>query len=218
MKERSEEPARGRVPAGSGSDSSISRRGFLQSVGLAAGSAVLPAGVRTARAAEEGAAGAGMGPGAVKLKLKINGETKAFEAEPRLTLADVLRDKLDLTGTKVVCDRGACGACTVLVNGEAVCSCMMLAVDALGKDVTTIEGLAKPDGTLDPVQAAFIEHDAQQCGFCTPGLVMRSRSFLNENPHPTVDEIKRGLSGNICRCGTYTHVIAAVLTASKKEA
>lgn len=193
----------------------LSRRGFLQTVGLAAGAVAVPGGIGRVSAAEAGASGA-QGPGPIKLKLKINGAPKTVEAEPRLTLLEVLRDKLDMTGSKVVCDRGACGGCTVMLGGESVCSCMMLAVDAQGKDITTIEGLAKPDGTLDPVQAAFIEHDAMQCGFCTPGLVMRSRAFLNENPHPTLEEVKRGLAGNICRCGTYPNVFAAVLTASKE--
>lgn len=195
----------------------VSRRAFLQTVGFAAGAAALPVKSAAAQAASPANADA-LGPGLAKLTLKINGQAKAVEIEPRLTLLETLRDKLDLTGSKLVCDRGSCGGCTVLVDGESVCSCMMLAVDARGKEVTTIEGLAKADGTLDRVQEGFIEHDAQQCGFCTPGFVMRAHAFLKENPKPSLDEIKDGLSGNICRCGTYTHVFAAVMTASKKEA
>ena len=192
----------------------LSRRSFLQGVGLAAGAVAVPLNLRAAPDAEK----AGLGPGPVKYKLKVNGKAVSIEAEPRLTLAQVLRDKLDMTGTKVVCDRGACGGCTVMIDGQSVNSCMLLALDARDREIMTIEGLAKADGRLDPVQEGFIEHDAQQCGFCTPGLVMRSRAFLNENPHPTLDEIKKGLAGNICRCGTYTHVFAAVLAASKKGA
>lgn len=191
----------------------VSRRSFLQGFGLAAVAVPL-----NLRAAEAQTGTAGIGPGVTKLKLKINAKDVTVDAEPRLTLAQVLRDKLDMTGTKVVCDRGACGGCTVMIDGESVNSCMLLAVDARDKAITTIEGLAKADGTLDPVQEGFIEHDAQQCGYCTPGLIMRSRAFLNENPHPTLDQIKKGLAGNICRCGTYTHVFAAVMTASKKGA
>ncbi len=194
----------------------ISRRSFLQGMGLAAGTVALPLGLPLA-GADEAKAGA-TGPGPVKLSLKINGQMKSVEVEPRMTLLDTLRDKLDLTGSKKVCDRGACGGCTVSLDGESVCSCMMLAIDAQGKEITTIEGLAKPDGTLDRVQEGFIEHDAQQCGFCTPGFVMRAHAFLKENPKPTLDQLKAGLSGNICRCGTYTNVFSAVMSAAQKEA
>lgn len=208
---REEDRAEERKESGSG----ISRRSFLQSMGFAAGAAAVPLHLRSAEAQSEG--GAGLGPGAFKLKLKINGEVHTVDAEPRMTLAQVLRDKLDMTGTKVVCDRGACGGCTVMIDGESVNSCMLLAVDARDKNVTTIEGLAK-DGKLDPVQEGFVEHDALQCGFCTPGFIMRSRALLNETPHPTLEEIKKGLAGNICRCGTYTNIFGAVMAASKKGA
>lgn len=190
----------------------MSRRHFLRGVGLAAGAATVPLSLAQAEEAKS----PGLGPGAAKFRLRVNGQERTVEAEPRMTLAEVLRDELDLTGTKIVCDRGACGGCTVMLDGESVCACMMWALDAREKDVLTIEGLAAPDGTLDPVQAAFVEHDAQQCGFCTPGLVMRARAFLNENPHPTLEDVKQGLAGNICRCGTYTHVFQAVLTAAGK--
>ena len=195
-------------------EAAISRRSFLQGVGLAAGAAAVPITLSSARAQTSGG---GIGPGRTKLSLQVNGQTRTVEVEPRVTLAETLRDHLDLTGTKVVCDRGACGGCTVMLDGKAVKSCMMWAVDARGKEILTIEGLAKPDGTLDPVQEGFIEHDAMQCAFCTPGLVMRSRAFLNENPNPTLEELKAGLAGNICRCGTYTHIFAAVMWAAKKE-
>jgi len=196
--------------------SGFSRRSFLQGMGLAASVASLPFNVRAGRADEVGKGG-GVGPGPVQMTLKINGQAAAVEAEPRMTLLEVLREKLDLTGSKLVCDRGSCGACTVMIDGQSVNSCMLLAIDAQGKDITTIEGLVHPDGKLDRVQEGFIEHDAQQCGFCTPGFVMRAHGFLKENPKPTLEQIREGLSGNICRCGTYTHVFAAVLAAAQKE-
>ncbi|MCA9297826.1 MAG: (2Fe-2S)-binding protein, partial [Phycisphaerales bacterium] len=117
-------------------------------------------------------------------------------------------------GAKEVCDRGACGACSVQVDGKLVCSCMMLALDAEGRDVRTVEGLAGADDTLHTIQMAFIRHDALQCAFCTPGLLMATRTLLDANPKPTLDEIKKALSGNLCRCGTYTNVFNAVLDAS----
>jgi aerobic-type carbon monoxide dehydrogenase small subunit (CoxS/CutS family) len=126
---------------------------------------------------------------------------------------EALRWHFNLTGTKEICDRGACGGCSVLVDGVLVNSCMMLTADAVGCEVTTVEGLAQGD-RLDPIQEAFCRHDALQCGYCTPGLIMASRALLNENQAPTLDQIKRGLSGNICRCGTYTNVFNAVLDAS----
>jgi aerobic-type carbon monoxide dehydrogenase small subunit (CoxS/CutS family) len=121
--------------------------------------------------------------------------------------------QLNLTGSKEICDRGSCGGCSVLVDGKLINSCMMLALDAVGSEITTIEGLAK-NGALDPVQESFIRHDALQCGYCTPGLVLAARALLDEKPQPTMDEIKHGLSGNICRCGTYTNIFNAVLEAS----
>ncbi len=216
-KERDEDSDAETSAFGASPGSGFSRRAFLQGVGVTAGIAAVP--MTTARAQGVPASNPNaIGPGVTKLALKINGQAKTVETEPRLTLLEVLRDKLDMTGSKQVCDRGACGACTVIIDGESVCSCMLLAADARGKEITTIEGLAKPDGTLDRVQEGFIEHDAQQCGFCTPGFVMRAHAFLKETPKPSLEEIKDGLSGNICRCGTYTHVFAAVMTASKKEA
>lgn len=201
---------------GGGVPGGVSRRSFLQGMGLAVGVATVPLGLRESSAASPAASG--IGPGPARLKLKINGVTKTVNVEPRLTLNDVLRDELDMTGTKLVCGRGACGACTVMLDGVSVCSCMMLAVDARGKEITTVEGLAAADGSLDPVQEAFIEYDGQQCGFCTPGMVVQARAFLNEHPDPTREDVQHGLSGNICRCGTYDGVIAAVLSAAGKEA
>ena len=140
--------------------------------------------------------------------LTVNGAPVAIAAEPRLTLLDALRDDLQLTGTKKVCDMGDCGACTVLVEGRAVYSCLTLAVDCEGKEVTTIEGLNR-DGRLDPVQRAFIEADAFQCGFCTPGQIMSLRGLLNATPEPSEDDIRRAVTGNLCRCGAYLNIVKA---------
>jgi xanthine dehydrogenase YagT iron-sulfur-binding subunit len=140
--------------------------------------------------------------------LIVNGAPVAIAAEPRLTLLDALRDDLQLTGTKKVCDMGDCGACTVLVEGRAVYSCLTLVVDCDGKDVTTIEGLSR-DGQLDPIQRAFVEADAFQCGFCTPGQIMSLRGLLNARPEPSDDEIRRAVTGNLCRCGAYLNIVKA---------
>jgi len=154
-----------------------------------------------------------LGPEPATMRLRVNGGVVEVTTEPATTLLDALRNHANLTGAKEVCDRAACGACSVLVDGRLVASCMMLAVDAIGREVTTIEGVA-PEGGLHPVQEAFIRHDALQCGFCTPGLVVASKALLDANPKPTIAQIRRGLAGNICRCGTYTNVFNAVLDAS----
>jgi len=153
------------------------------------------------------------GPKTHIIKLKVNGSLHEVSVEPNATLANVLRDHLQLTGTKVVCDRGTCSACTVLLNGEPVNSCMTLVLDTIGKEITTIESLAK-DGKLHPLQQAFIDHDATQCGFCTPAMLMSGTHLLSINPHPTLDEVKKALSGNLCRCGTHPHVFKALLEIS----
>lgn len=144
------------------------------------------------------------------IELHINGKALQVRVTPSTTLLDALREQLKLTGAKEVCDRGACGACTVLLDGRSVNGCMVLAIDAIGKQITTVEGLANADGQLDPVQQAFVNNDACQCGYCIPGMVVRARALLDENPHPSLNEIKQGLSGNICRCATYTKIIQAV--------
>ena len=159
-----------------------------------------------------------------RIKIRINAEWQEFEVgrdlEPNTTLSAFLREQLGFTGLKVSCDEGACGACTVLLDGKAILSCMMLAVEADGRDILTIEGLPKDD----PVIVAFAEQSepghgtALQCGYCTPGFVMSVRALLNENPHPTVDEVKEALSGNLCRCGCYAGIIMAVQHASEKIA
>jgi aerobic-type carbon monoxide dehydrogenase small subunit (CoxS/CutS family) len=191
----------------------FSRRNFLKTAGVGAAATGIVGGVA------ESAAPAVLGPDAVPLSLKINGQPKTVTVEPRVTLLRALRNHLDLTGAKEVCDRGQCGACTVLLDGEPICSCLMLAADAVGHEITTVEGLGTPE-KMSPVQAAFVECDALQCGFCTPGFVVASTAFLNKNksPNPSLDEIKAGLAGNLCRCGTYGRVFEAVQKAAKATA
>jgi xanthine dehydrogenase YagT iron-sulfur-binding subunit len=141
--------------------------------------------------------------------------SKALDVEPRVTLLDALRNELDITGAKRVCDRTTCGACTVIMDGKSVYSCSVLAIDAQGKEITTVEGLAK-DAQLHPVQQAFVDNDGQQCGYCTPGFVVACKAFLDKNPNPTIEQVRKGLGGNLCRCGTYVGVTHAVLQAAKK--
>jgi xanthine dehydrogenase YagT iron-sulfur-binding subunit len=151
---------------------------------------------------------------AAPITLTVNGVERTLAVEPRTTLAEALRGPLGLTGTKIACDRGACSACTVWLDGAVVCSCMVLAVEARGRAVTTIEGLADGD-RLHPVQAAFIEHDALQCGFCTPGMVMSCAALLRRTPDPSADDVLLAISGHFCRCGVYPHVVSAVLAAAR---
>ncbi|HML13534.1 MAG TPA: (2Fe-2S)-binding protein [Xanthobacteraceae bacterium] len=168
-------------------------------------------------AAAQTAADAGApvsGPGPVSIHLNVNGATRTIEAEPRTTLAEALRGPLGLTGTKIACNRGACSACTVWLDGAPVCSCMILALDVGARSVTTIEGLARGEA-LHPVQAAFIAHDAVQCGFCTPGLVMSCAALVAHTPEPSADDVRAAIGGHYCRCGTYPHVVAATLAAAK---
>ena len=216
-------PKRGNTPVESStqntsSKTSISRRSFLKGTGAgAAGFAAVGFQLPVATAKEQNAAESAVGPDPVPMTLRVNDHTYTLRLEPRVTLASALRDHLDLTGTKLICDRGACGGCTVLLDGEPVVSCMVLAVTAQGKAIRTVEGLAKNDEQLDSLQAAFIAHDALQCGYCTPGMLMSCRALLNRNPKPSLPEIKAAVSGNVCRCGTYPHIFAAVLTASGQD-
>jgi len=150
------------------------------------------------------------------IRLKINGVAEDVYIEPWWSLAKVLREELGLTGAKLSCDIGMCGACTVLIDGKAVKSCLYLAMKAIGKDITTIEGLRNEDGGLHPLQKAFIDHFAVQCGYCTPGMILAAKALLDENPKPTEEEVKAGLSGNICRCTGYTKIIEAVLATAEK--
>lgn len=195
----------------------VSRRSFLRSSLLTTAGATMIDAVSAhldGAAAAEAEGPAIAGPGAVQVALDINGEMRTLELEPRTTLAEALRGPLDLTGTKIACDRGACSACTVWLDGVPVCSCMMLAIEVGARRVTTIEGLANGEA-LHPVQAAFIEHDALQCGFCTPGMVMSCAALIERTQDPSADEVKAAISGHYCRCGTYPHVVGATLAAAK---
>jgi len=202
-----------RKPSPPGDESAtpaFSRRSFLKTAGVGAAATTM-VGVGA-----KGEAAQVLGPDAVTLSLKVNGAVRQVTVEPRVTLLDALRNHLDLTGTKQVCDRGGCGACTVLFDGEPVNSCLILAADAEGHEITTIEGLGTPE-KMSPLQAAFVEKDAMQCGFCTPGFVVSGTALLAKVPNPTLDQIKAGLAGNLCRCGTYGRIFEAVQSASRAK-
>ncbi len=192
-----------------GGSKGVSRRGFFTAVGAGAigaaslGRAQAPPGAPAAPAGEQ-----------VSVKLRINGRTHRLLAEPRWTLLFVLREKLGLTGTKVGCERGECGACTVLIDGTPRYACMMLALDAEGSEITTLEGLMRGE-ELGPVQKAFLEEDAFQCGYCTPGQIMAAEGLLRTVSQPTVNQVREAMSGNLCRCGNYTHIVKAVQKAGE---
>jgi len=150
------------------------------------------------------------------IELRVNGEGRDVVVKPQVTLLEALRERLGLTGTKRGCDMGQCGACTVLLDGQPIRSCLTLAVDAQGREITTIEGLAQ-NGELHPLQRAFHEHGAIQCGFCTPGMILTARALLDENPTPTTEEVKQAISGNLCRCTGYVKIIEAVTVAAGTE-
>lgn len=192
----------------------VTRRGFLAGMGTAVvSSAVLGSGLPSS---SEAATIRATRPEALEdITITVNGTQYQLTVEPRWTLAEVLRDHLGLTGTKIGCNAGECGACTVILEGKAVYSCSQLAVWVNGKKITTVEGLAS-GGKLDPVQQAFIEHDAPQCGYCTSGQLMAAKALLMRNPQPTREEVQRGLSGNLCRCSNYNRIVESVLAASKK--
>ena len=191
----------------------FSRRTFLQGVGV--GTTAVGAGVLTTEAKADHHGAKVHGPGAVPITLTVNGKARKVSVEPRVTLLDALRDRLDYTGAKKVCDRATCGSCTVMLDGKAVYACSVLAIEAQERDIQTVEGLASGDN-LHAVQSYFVENDAQQCGFCTPGFVVACKAFLDHNPNPTMADVERGLSGNICRCGTYVGVRQAALDAARE--
>jgi xanthine dehydrogenase YagT iron-sulfur-binding subunit len=202
-----------------GNGPGLSRRQFLKGSGVAAAATALGQAPLPVLAANEEADTdkvAGMGPGPVKIQLNVNGKQMSQSVEPRVTLLDALRNYLDVTGCKRVCDRGTCGACTVMLDGKPVYSCTMFAVEAQGKEIKTAESLVA-DGKLDAVPAAFARYDAQQCGFCTPGFVVAMRAAFDKNPKATPAEIEEGLSGNICRCGTYQQMRDAIADLCKSE-
>lgn len=199
-----------------GKKKGLSRRGFLRGAGLTTvGTVALQTGVLGSQLDEKIPEEKTLGPDAELIKLNVNGRMRSLAVEPRTTLASALRDHLQLTGTKVVCDRGSCSACTVWVDGKPVNSCLTLAVEVVGKKIATIEGLGTPEN-LHPVQQAFIDHDASQCGFCTPGMIMTATHFLQHHPNPKLEEVKIALRGNLCRCGTHPNVFKATMAASKK--
>jgi xanthine dehydrogenase YagT iron-sulfur-binding subunit len=190
----------------------LSRRQFLQGSSVAAAATALGATPIPGLAAQPGGNGnipPAMGPGAVRISLNVNGRKMTTNVEPRVTLLDALRNYLDVTGCKRVCDRGTCGACTVLLDGKPVYSCSMLALEAQNKQIRTAESLVQGD-KLDAVPAAFARFDAQQCGFCTPGFVVAMKAVLEQNPKATPAEVEKGLAGNICRCGTYEQMRDAI--------
>jgi xanthine dehydrogenase YagT iron-sulfur-binding subunit len=191
----------------------FSRRGFIRGVGI--GTSALGTGLLVETPAKAAPAGSVAGPGEVPVTLQINGKPYNLKIEPRVTLIDALRNYLDFTGSKKVCDRATCGACTVIMDGKIVYSCTVLAIEAQGKNIETIEGLSQ-NGRLHPVSAAFVDHDAQQCGYCTPGFVMAVKGYLDKHPNPTYEDVQKGLGGNLCRCGTYMGVRKAALQAAKE--
>jgi xanthine dehydrogenase YagT iron-sulfur-binding subunit len=214
----SDKPGKPGKPGRQPTPATLTRRAFIKGAGAAAAAVASLGAVASADAAGETDAANSdgvierLGPDPQTFELNINGKMIQVTAEPRVTLLGVLRDQLGLTGTKLVCDRGACGACTVHLDGRPVTSCMVLASRARSHRITTIEGLGTP-GRMHPVQSAFVANDALQCGFCTPGMVMSVAAELNRNPAASLDDIKHAVAGNICRCGTYPHVFKAALQA-----
>ena len=188
----------------------VSRRNFLKTAGVGSlATAVTSVGVAEV-AAQSGPAA--IGPGDVPVTLTVNGKRLDLRIEPRVTLLNALRNRADLTGNKRVCDRGACGACTMIVDGRTVYSCSTLAIEVQGKQIRTVDGLAN-GATLHPVQQAFVDTDGLMCGFCTPGFVMATVALLERTPNPTLAQAKKGLDGNICRCGTFVRIMEAALKA-----
>ena len=191
----------------------FSRRDFLKGSGAAVAATAIATGEHAAAADE--ASKKLISAKAHDLKLKINGKEQSVKVEPRVTLLEVLRDDLNLTGCKEVCDTTNCGACTVMIDGKATYACARLAVECEGKDIKTVESLRNGD-KVDPVISCFVKHDAMQCGFCTPGFVVATRAMLNQKPNASLAEIQKGLGGNICRCGTYAGITACALELAKK--
>ena len=198
-------------PTTDSTESGVSRRKFLKGTGVALTIPLVAGGEKVVKAA--GAEVKIFGPDKVNITLTVNGSPKQASVEPRATLLDTLRNDLDTTGAKRVCDRATCGACTMIVDGKPVYSCTMLAIEAQGHKIETIESLAQGD-KLHPVQQAFWDNDAQQCGFCTPGFVMACKALLDKHPSPTEEQIEMGVGGNLCRCGTYVGIKAAVAQAA----
>jgi xanthine dehydrogenase YagT iron-sulfur-binding subunit len=195
-------------------DSGVSRRDFLKISGITAAIPIVTGPKIVMAAGEEIPV---HGPGKVEMEFRINGKAYAAKLEPRVTLLDALRDQFEITGAKRVCDRGECGACTVLMNGKIVYACSVLAIEAQHKAIVTVESLMR-DGKLHPIQQAFVDNDASQCGFCTPGFVLACKALLDRKPSPTPEDIRCGLSGNLCRCGTYDGIRKAIEQVAGKGA
>ena len=195
-----------------GASRGVTRRGFITSVSTSAVAVVATTGLASASTTSPPAEAVPAGA-LVPLSLKVNGRVHRTEVEPRWTLLYVLRDRLGLTGTKPGCERGECGACTVIIDGAARYACLTLAVEAEGAEITTVEGLMSGE-ELGPVQQAFVQHDAFQCGYCTSGQVMAVEALLRTTPEPTIDQIREGLAGNLCRCGAYVHICQAAAKAA----
>jgi xanthine dehydrogenase YagT iron-sulfur-binding subunit len=195
-----------------GPGSGVTRRDFMKISGVSVAVPLLVGPTVVEAAGEEVAV---HGPGKVPVQLTVNGKQLQAQLEPRVTLLDALRDTFNLTGAKRVCDRGACGACTVMMDGKTVYACSVLAIDAQGSKITTIEGLTEGEA-LTPLMQSFVDHDAQQCGFCTPGFIVATTSFLAQHPSPSADDVRRGLSGNYCRCGTYDGIRAVALATTRQ--
>ena len=194
--------------------SGVSRRDFLKISTIAAAVPVVSGPKMVLAAGEQVPV---HGPGKVPMTFNVNGKTYKASLEPRVTLLDALRDSLDITGAKRVCDKAECGACTVLLDDKPVYACSMLAIEGQGKKITTVEALME-NGKLHPIQQAFVDNDASQCGFCTPGFVVAFKAMLDKHPNPTPDDLLHELSGNICRCGTYAGIRGAVAQAARKGA
>jgi xanthine dehydrogenase YagT iron-sulfur-binding subunit len=194
--------------------SGVSRRDFLK-ISTISAAAVPILGTKVVQAAGEPVKV--YGPGKVPVELTINGQKHTLQVEPRVTLLDALRDQLNVTGAKRVCDRAECGACTVLLDNRAVYACSVLAIEAQGKAIATVEALMQGE-TLHPIQQAFVDNDASQCGFCTPGFVVAFKALLDQHPNASPAEIRRGLSGNLCRCGTYHGIQLAIAQMAQKGA
>ena len=192
----------------------VSRRDFLKSAGVGGLATAVTAAGETDVDAQAGPRV--VGPGDVPVTLTVNGKRVDLTIEPRVTLLDAIRERADLTGNKRVCDRGACGACTMIVDGRTVYSCSTLAIEMQGKQIRTVDGLASADGALHPVQEAFCDKDALMCGFCTPGFVMATVALLEKHPNPTPEQARKGLDGNICRCGTFVRVMEAAMASVGK--
>ena len=195
----------------------ISRRGFIKLVGAGALASTVGDTVKPGRAAGAAVPAEVTEPGeTLRITLRVNGRRHRLKVEPRWSLLEVLREKLGLTGSKLGCGRGECGACTVLIDGQPRYACLTLAPEAEGKEITTVEGLMKGE-ELGTVQQEFLAHDAMQCGYCIPGQIMAAEGLLRANPNPSIDAIRRGMSGNLCRCGSYAHIFKAVGDAAKTK-